>query len=275
MNRGHAEATIEELVAEDAATVTLRMTERLLGIFHANRVSFGWRKVEVIPRVRLFKAAVIEQYADWTSGADLHSRGSFSYQMNGHTDFPMGRYCSVGTVRVLGERHQMEHVTMSPLISRPSRQSMSWAMKDLLDGRSDLVPVTVPTKPVPILEHDVWIGIEVLLARGIRLATGCVVGSGAVVTKDVPPYAIVAGNPARIIRLRFSEATISRLLSSHWWELHPRVLLDFDVRNPNRFLDQLDAAPGLPRFSPKTLTWEAIRALMVAGAHGTQVGEAL
>ena len=133
-----------------------------------------------------------------------------------------------------------------------------------MDGRSDLVPITVPTKPVPILEHDVWIGIEVLLARGMRLGTGCVVGSGAVVTKDVQPYAIVGGNPARIIRMRFSEATISRLLSSSWWELHPRVLLDFDSRNPDRFLDQLDTAPMLPRFSPKILTWEAIRALIAA-----------
>jgi virginiamycin A acetyltransferase len=267
MNRGDAQTTIEELIAEDAATVTLRVTEQLLEIFHENRVSFGWRTARAMPTLRLFKGAVIEQYADWTGGGELHSRGSFSYQMNGHTNFPMGRYCSVGTVRVLGERHQMEHVTMSPLISRPSRQSMGWAMVDLLGGRSDLVPVTVPTKPVPVLEHDVWIGIEVLLARGIRLGTGCVVGSGAVVTKDVPPYAIVAGNPARIIRMRFSETTVSRLLLSRWWELHPRVLFDFDARNPDRFLDQLDTAPGLPHFSPKTLTWEAIRALIVARMH--------
>lgn len=68
------------------------------------------------------------------------------------------------------------------------------------------------------IENDVWIGDNVVVKRGVKLSTGCVIGAGAVVTKDVPPYAIVVGNPSKVIRYRFSESEIDRLLISKWWE---------------------------------------------------------
>lgn len=73
--------------------------------------------------------------------------------------------------------------------------------------------------------HDVWIGAHTLFPNSITVGTGAVVGSGAVVTKDVPPYAIVGGNPARVIRYRFSEETISDLINSQWWNFDlPKAL---------------------------------------------------
>lgn len=65
--------------------------------------------------------------------------------------------------------------------------------------------------------NDVWIGRKVLLKGGITIGDGAIIGMGSVVTKDVPPYAIVAGNPARIIRFRFDETEIKELCKIQWW----------------------------------------------------------
>jgi acetyltransferase-like isoleucine patch superfamily enzyme len=73
--------------------------------------------------------------------------------------------------------------------------------------------------------HDVWIGTGAIILSGVTIGHGAVVAARAVVTKDVPPYAIVGGNPAKIIRYRFDTTTISRLLASHWWNLpHARII---------------------------------------------------
>lgn len=71
---------------------------------------------------------------------------------------------------------------------------------------------------ITIIEHDVWIGDNSILLPGITVGTGAVIGAGAIVTKDVPPYAIVAGNPAKILRKRFSDEKIQELLATKWWE---------------------------------------------------------
>ena len=70
--------------------------------------------------------------------------------------------------------------------------------------------------------NDVWIGSGAMILSGVTIGDGAVVAARAVVTKDVPPYAIVAGNPARLVRYRFDEATIAALLEAAWWELPRR-----------------------------------------------------
>jgi len=68
-----------------------------------------------------------------------------------------------------------------------------------------------------VIENDVWIAKEARILEGATLSNGCIVGAYSVVTKFVPPYAIVAGNPARIIRFRFDEDTINKLQKIQWW----------------------------------------------------------
>jgi virginiamycin A acetyltransferase len=69
-----------------------------------------------------------------------------------------------------------------------------------------------------IVGNDVWIGMEAVILPGSRIGDGAIVGARAVVSGTVPPYSVVVGNPARVVRLRFDEKTISRLLAIGWWD---------------------------------------------------------
>jgi len=84
----------------------------------------------------------------------------------------------------------------------------------------DSPPPAQPTnsKGDMIIGSDVWIGIETLLLPGIKIGDRAVIGAGAVVTKDVPPYAVVGGNPAKVLKYRFPEDIIKELLKIKWWD---------------------------------------------------------
>lgn len=69
-----------------------------------------------------------------------------------------------------------------------------------------------------VIGNDVWIGVNACVLSGVRIGDGAVVGACSVVTRDVPPYAIVAGNPARLVRKRFDDETIEELLKIKWWD---------------------------------------------------------
>lgn len=90
-----------------------------------------------------------------------------------------------------------------------------------------------PKKPLPVhIGNDVWIGLSAIIHSGITIGNGAIIGAGSVVTKDVPPYAIVGGTPAKIIRYRFDDSTIQELLNIEWWNIDKEDLLnakiDFD-----------------------------------------------
>lgn len=69
-----------------------------------------------------------------------------------------------------------------------------------------------------VVGNDVWFGESTTILSGVTIGDGAVIGLGSIVTKDIPPYAIVAGNPARIVRMRFDEETIAALLRIKWWD---------------------------------------------------------
>ncbi len=78
-----------------------------------------------------------------------------------------------------------------------------------------------PHRGDTVVGNDVWLGYGGLIMPGVKIGDGAIVATRAVVTRDVPPYAIVGGNPARIIRMRFDEATIAALLGMRWWDWDP------------------------------------------------------
>ena len=126
----------------------------------------------------------------------------------------IGAFTSIANGVVLGGgRHPMEWVGMSPVFYE-GRDSVR--AKFATHRREAVKRVVVG--------NDVWIGRSAIILPGVVIGDGAVVGAGAVVTKSVPPYAIVAGNPAKLIRFRFGPTTIERLLKCQWWSL-PEVEL--------------------------------------------------
>jgi phosphonate metabolism protein (transferase hexapeptide repeat family) len=89
--------------------------------------------------------------------------------------------------------------------------------------------------------HDVWLGHGVLVMAGVKIGTGSVIGSGSVVTKDIAPYSIAVGVPARVIRKRFNDQTIEKLLKSEWWDWDRKTLEE-------RFRDFLDLESFLNKY---------------------------
>lgn len=116
------------------------------------------------------------------------------------------------------------------------------------------------TKPYPSIGHDVWIGRNVTLSMGITVGTGSVIAAGSVVTRSVEPYAIVGGNPARLIRRRFPDDICRALLASRWWRYAPDVVLGrLPANDPDRFcalLAEEEAAGHIAPFTPQAIRVE-------------------
>lgn len=118
----------------------------------------------------------------------------------------IGNFCSIATdARIFCQAGHPTHL--------PSTFPFRTLMTNPAGGNQDAV-----TRGPVRIGHDVWIGAAALVLDGVTIGTGAVVAAGAVVTRDVPPYAIVAGNPARIIRHRFPPEIVAELLEIAWWE---------------------------------------------------------
>jgi len=127
-----------------------------------------------------------------------------------HDNFPppcnisFGNYCSIGSnLRVFRANHPTNNFTSHPFLYNPI---FGYVNHDLLE------------RPALTIGNDVWIGSSVIILPRVKeIGDGSIIGAGSVVTKDVQPYTIIAGNPARIIRYRFNESQVAFLQKSRWW----------------------------------------------------------
>lgn len=144
---------------------------------------------------------------------ELITKGAFTYgdpavySWGEGAKLSIGKYCSIAshTSVFLGGNHRPDWVTTYPF-------NMLWPE---VAGHITGHPAT---KGDVIIGNDVWLGMHSSILSGVKIGDGAVVGAHAVVTKDVPPYAIVAGNPARVVKMRFDAETIQKLLQISWWD---------------------------------------------------------
>lgn len=143
--------------------------------------------------------------------------GEYTYgvpdvRRHGSRKLRIGRFCSIAgeVVIQLGGNHRTELISTYPFRG----------VVDDFPSAAALRPedVSATSKGDVVIGNDVWIGRRAMIMSGVSIGDGAVVAAGAVVTKDVEPYAIVGGNPARLIRKRFDEETVKRLLEIRWWD---------------------------------------------------------
>jgi acetyltransferase-like isoleucine patch superfamily enzyme len=126
----------------------------------------------------------------------------------------IGGFCSIaGNCEIGGASHSIDWVSTSPIFN---------GNKDQI--RKKYAHHKFVTSKDTRIGNDVWIGARCIIKAGVIIGDGTVVGMGSVVTKDIPPYEIWAGNPARLIRKRFDDEIINRLLEIKWWEFNDESL---------------------------------------------------
>ena len=130
----------------------------------------------------------------------------------------IGKYCALGTgVRFImnGANHRMDGPSTFPFPTIGG----SWSEHlDLLSG--------LPNKGDTVVGNDVWFGYGAFVLPGVRIGHGAIIGAGSVVTGDVPAYGIVAGNPARLVRSRYDDRDVARLLVVAWWDWPPELVTE-------------------------------------------------
>jgi acetyltransferase-like isoleucine patch superfamily enzyme len=172
------------------------------------------------------------------------SLGAFSYIVSGYLcGVAIGRYCSFGeNVQIGRQNHPMHWLSTSPFLYLNNKDIL-----DVDDKYDEKILTETPKYPEPatqlkktIIKNDVWVGHGAIINAGVSIENGAVIAAGAVVTKDVPAYAIVGGNPAKLIRYRFSSDVIDQLQACRWWQYSPEQIKNKPLYNMVLFIEQLE-----------------------------------
>jgi acetyltransferase-like isoleucine patch superfamily enzyme len=181
----------------------------------------------------------------WMSIESSLNIGAFSYAVSGYYwGCNIGRYASIGeNVQIGRHSHPLHYISTSPFFYLPFSGVLdnsnpiyaeSYALKDFQSN----TPATVP-KPTYI-GNDVYIGHGAFILPGVTIGDGAVVAAMSIVTKDVPPYSVVAGTPATVRKFRFSSDLIAKLLTLKWWDFAPWQLKGITLDDPLEAIDFIE-----------------------------------
>lgn len=146
----------------------------------------------------------------------------------------IGKFANIASmVRIGATDHPLNRASLHHFMYRTSNY---WE-----DAQDEAAVFAARAARVTVIGHDTWLGHACIVKPGLSIGDGAVIGAGAVVTQDVPPYAIVAGNPARLIRQRQPPPIVARLTALAWWDWdHARLraaLNDFRAMDAEAFLN--------------------------------------
>ncbi len=200
----------------------------------------------------IFEPPCSVKFAKIEHGCEL---AAFSYIVSGFLcGVKIGRFCSFGeNIQIGRQNHPLTWASTSPFFYIKN--------ENIIDVGSKFNPELISTPPQhsepathlrrTVIGNDVWIGHGAMVNAGITIENGAVVAAGSVVTKNVPAYAIVGGNPAKIIRFRFPEEVIKELEILQWWQYSPEQLKDFTVNHIDKFITNIKNADLMP-YQPET-----------------------
>ena len=150
----------------------------------------------------------------------------------------IGKFCSIGPHVFIGTlSHPTHFLSTSPFPYKditPITDGLVFPKERQVDFTSQ--------KPVTI-GNDVWIGVNAVILDGLTIGDGAIIGAGAIVTRDVPPYAIALGVPARVVKYRFDERTIERLLKAKWWDRPDEEIASLPANDVEKSLEILENMP--------------------------------
>jgi acetyltransferase-like isoleucine patch superfamily enzyme len=218
------------------------------GIFVPTRDMSSLRYLAVeapcsLPRCELFGRVTVGAYTYIGRGSELRN-------------VAFGRFCSVARNIIVGATEHPTHLlTTHPIAFGGGEAFKSDPYFARLSQRHG---ADAPDRIEAMIGNDVWIGDGVFIRRGVRVQDGAVLGARALVHRDVEPYLIIGGVPARPIRSRFPPEFCSRLLASRWWEVDLRAV-EINWAEPEDVVTKIEALArrdGLPKLRPRAFVAE-------------------
>lgn len=185
-------------------------------------------KATITPPIKVYPGAVIH---------DKVKIGKYSYLGNntrvGNLT-TIGNYCSIARdSEIAPVNHPTDYLSTHPFQYNNNHFTQ-------IKSYSDHQRVKPPIASHTVVGHDVWLGAGSMICQGVTVNTGAIVAGGTVVTNDVPPYAIVGGVPAKVLKYRFSEQTIELLLQSEWWLFNPTDMSGIEFSDIERAISQIE-----------------------------------
>jgi len=210
-------------------------------VLHDPKNLAGKARVIIEPPVTLGKTVIL---TSTRIGAYTYFRGGTISSLAG-----IGRFCSVAPgIEVGPGNHPTNFLSTHPFQYGASAFGF-WPEFKNFDSFGLTVPADVAKKP-PVIGNDVWIGARVFIARGVNIGDGAIIAAGSTVTKDVLPYEIVGGAPARHIRFRFGEDIINELLELKWWDYEPVSLSGVPFNDVRAAIDEISGRKAAGKLIP-------------------------